>query len=166
MAINCMKRRCVEWTKRRACCVSVPVPSAPVEPDAAAKGVGRMQMGPARPNHVVDAERLPPELGLPTAAGLVCSTSCRHRAWGSSARRQNRSRARVSDDSSKRSRAAGTGGGDRKGGEASNERENCARKARTPLCGGRLADLRSAALLVTPLAWRAPSANLLGAVRG
>ena len=60
---------------RSTCCVSVPVASAPVDPEAAANGVGRMQMGPTRPNHVVEAERFPPELGLPTAAGLPGSPS-------------------------------------------------------------------------------------------
>ena len=49
--------------------------SAPVEPDAAANGVGSTQMGPARPNHVVEADGLPPELGLPTAAALLWSAS-------------------------------------------------------------------------------------------
>ncbi len=110
----------------RACCVSVPVASAPVDPDAAAKGVGMMQMGPARPNHAVDADRFPPELGLPTAAALGCSTSCRSEASGTSAERKESCRVWVRDDSSKRVKAAGTGGGDGKGGGATNERKNCA----------------------------------------
>ena len=142
------------------------MPSAPVDPDAAAKGVGRMQMGPTRPNHVVDADRFPPELGLPTAAGLVCSTSCRHRAWGTSARQGKHLQEWGSATTAQtRSRPRGQVEATERGVGEPNRRENCARKDRAPLSGCRPADLRSAALLVAPLAWRAPQADLLGAVR-